>query len=187
MYVSESDFDKYKSDFYIGKLSGQAKDAVLASIGALKSYALDSTKCRRKALLDFFEESPAFGERCGTCDNCKRVATMDTNDLERDFGPLGARVVLQAVEGLNEQGTSTIMSVVTGKSTDSYRYRRPESDVKEQVLSRKNAVGKKMTQDAFRELIVPLAQRGYLQESSKSAVNQGFSVCSKIIGVCCPL
>lgn len=177
MFVAPGDFDKYNSDFYLGNLSGQAKEAVLASIAALKKFSLDGLTCRRKALLEFFSESPKFGDRCGTCDNCKKVKTLDHNDLERDFGNLGARVVLQAVDALNEQGISTIMSVISGKTLDSYRYRRGilEDNVKKQIFSRKETIGKKMSLDAFRELIVPLTQRGYLQESSKSAVIQGYS------------
>ena len=177
MFVSPNDFDKYNSDFYLGNLSGQAKDAVLASIAALKKFSLDGLTCRRKALLEFFSETPKFGDRCGTCDNCTKVNTLDDDDLERDFGNLGARVVLQAVDALNEQGISTIISVISGKSLDSYRYRGGilEDNLKKKMLSRKETVGKKLSLDSFRELIVPLTQRGYLQESSKSAVIQGYS------------
>lgn len=178
MYVSEGDFDKYKSDFYLGGLTGRAKDAVLASLAALKSYALDSINCRRKALLEFFKETPTFGERCGTCDNCRNHASMDQHDLERDFGPLGARVVLQAVDALDEPGITTIVSVIGGKTVEKYRYKRSvvESKVTEQIAARKKELTKRMTQESFRELIVPLTQKGYLRESSKSSVVNGFSV-----------
>jgi len=177
MYVNEADFDKYKSDFYLGRLSKMNNEAVLASIIALKSYSLDSRSCRRKTLLDFFQEKPAFGDRCGTCDNCKKVATLDKNDLERDFGPLGARVVLQAVDALNEQGVGTIINVMAGKSVDSYRYRQgiSETSLKDKIQKQKNAVDKKMTQDAFRELITPLSQRNYLLESSKTSNANNYS------------
>ena len=178
MYVSEGDFDKYKSGFYLGNLGGAAKEAVLHSIGSLKSYALDSSKCRRKALLEFFSETPSFGDRCGTCDNCQKVANLDENDLERDFGPKGARVVLQAIEVLNEPSITIIMNVIGGKKVEYYRYKRgtSESRAKEDVLNRKHEVDKKLSQDFYRELIIPLVQRGYLKESSKSSQVSGYSV-----------
>jgi superfamily II DNA helicase RecQ len=177
MYVSESDFDKYKSDFYLGGLRGPAKDAVLASIDALKSFSLDTSTCRRRALLDFFQEVPSFGKRCGTCDTCRKLATYNENDLERDFGPI-SRVILQTVDALNEQSAGTIVEVIAGKVVDGYRYKRgvPPSTVKESVLSRKNEVKQRVTQESYREFLVPLVQRGFLSEATKTTNVNGFSV-----------
>jgi superfamily II DNA helicase RecQ len=178
MYVSEGDFDKYKSEFYLGKLTGPSKEAVLQSISSLKSYSLDSIKCRRKALLEFFSETPSFGNRCGTCDTCQKHANLDESDLERDFGSMGARVVLQAVEALNEPSVTIIQNVINGKEVETYRYKQGISveQVKENIGNRKEELVKKLTQDAYRELIVPLTQQGFLQESSKSAQVNGYSV-----------
>ena len=62
MFVSNGDFDRYKGDFYVGGLMGEAKDAMLKSIDALRTFALDVETCCRKALLNFFQETPSFGE-----------------------------------------------------------------------------------------------------------------------------
>ena len=83
MFVSDGDFDKYKSDFYVGNLQGEQKANMLKSVDTLKSFALDPIKCRRKALLDFFHEESSFGERCGTCDTCQSVATYG-EDAQRE-------------------------------------------------------------------------------------------------------
>lgn len=177
MWIAEADFDKYKSDFYLGGLHGPAKEAVVGSIDALRKYALDSSNCRRKALLDFFQEIPSFGSRCGTCDTCRKLATYDDSDLERDFGPI-ARVILQAADALNEQGAGIVVDVISGKSVDSYRYKRGtvESNVKESVLSRKNEMKKKVSQDRYRELMVPLVLRGFMKEATKTMNINGHSV-----------
>ena len=36
---------------------------------ALRLFASDGTRCRRRMILEFFGETPAW-QRCGTCDNC---------------------------------------------------------------------------------------------------------------------
>lgn len=176
MWVSESDFDKYLSDFYLGGLEGSTQEAVVASIAAMKSFALDASTCRRKKLLDFFNEKPSFGERCGTCDSCQKHATYDENDLERDFGSV-ARVVLQAAEALDDQGAGAIVDVVSGKSVDSYRYRRGkvESKVKDSVQARKMDVRNKISQQAYREFLVPLVQRGFMKEATRKTQVNGYT------------
>mmetsp|Transcript_22327 Transcript_22327/g.31981 ORF Transcript_22327/g.31981 Transcript_22327/m.31981 type:complete len:397 (-) Transcript_22327:1171-2361(-) len=70
MFADHNDFSKYDCDFYMGKLSTEAKENTLKSLRYLQSYAMDAVKCRRAALLLYFSETPSFGERCGTCDNC---------------------------------------------------------------------------------------------------------------------
>ena len=74
----------------------------------LKAFALDMETCRRKSLLDYFDERPPFGDRCGTCDVCLISQTYG-QDAQRDFGPLGARIVLQAVAALKDQGSTNIL------------------------------------------------------------------------------
>jgi len=176
MYVSDSDFDRYKGDFYLGNLSGGAKTAVTQSIDALKAYSLDSEKCRRRALLEFFSETPAFGERCGNCDNCRNNATFG-NDSQRDFGPLGARLVLKAADSLKEQGVSVLISVISGKTVEAFRYKRGFDARKVQldITEARHALSTMKTQEYFRELIAPLVQKGYLEETSKKNDVNGYS------------
>ena len=96
MYADPNDFLKYKSDFYLGGLSGEARAATVHSMDALRDFAASTEGCRRAKLLAFFEETPTFGEYCGTCDlslDRKRYG----DDAERDFQWEGARVILVAV------------------------------------------------------------------------------------------
>ena len=176
MYVAESDFDRYKSDFYLGGLTGKARQATETSMAALRTFCLDAETCRRKALLNYFaEHSPAFGDRCGTCDTCLNVATYG-DDAQRDFGPLGARVVLQAISSLNEQGLTNILKVITGSVVESYRYKRGSNpaSVQKAIEASKNDLPKKYPQAYYRDLIPSLAQKGYLRESTQTAEVKGF-------------
>jgi superfamily II DNA helicase RecQ len=175
MYTAETDFDRYKSDFYLGKLTGKALQATESSMAALRSYSLNGEICRRKALLNYFHEVPAFGERCGTCDTCQNVATYGA-DAQRDFGPLGAMIVLQAIDSLKEQGVSNIVKVMAGTAIEGYRYKRGRdpSSVQKAIQSNKENLRKKYTQAYYRDLIGPLTQKGYLTESTQSAKVGGY-------------
>lgn len=179
MFVADTDFDKYKSDFYTGKLNADAKSAVFRSIDALKRFALDTEKCRRRALLDFFEEqTPAFGERCGTCDTCLRVAQYGS-DTVRDLGALGARIVLQAVDAMNEQSLSVIEKVIGGNKVEDYRYRRGcnPNTVQNSIQLGRSEMGssRKYPIAHFRELLAPLVTKGYIEQGHKQATINGYS------------
>jgi ATP-dependent DNA helicase RecQ/Werner syndrome ATP-dependent helicase len=177
MFVSDGDFDRYKGDFYVGGLRGEAKDAMLKSVDALRNFALDVETCRRKALLNFFQETPSFGERCGTCDTCQRIAIYGA-DSERDFGAMGARIVLKAIDALSEQGLSQLEKVIGGNLVESYRYKRncdPVSVQKYIQTSRQN-MDKRVPTSHFRELVAPLVTKGYVQQGSKKAAVNGYSV-----------
>ena len=82
MLYGESDFVKYQSDFYVGKLSAEAKLTQKKSTDALERFSRDPTACRRAGILQHFGEkepgvwktSPEDGKKvCGTCDNCVRL------------------------------------------------------------------------------------------------------------------
>ena len=136
MYCNGADFDQYTGDFYLGGLNADARSNQVMSINALRSYAMSDEVCRRAELLKFFDETPIFGERCGTCDTC--VSRMvHSNDIERDFADSGARLVLYAISVLNDkQGISNIEKILKGCKIERYRYITnsvdPES-VKEKV------------------------------------------------------
>lgn len=175
MYVAENDFDRYNSEFYLGKLSGQALQATKDSMQALRNYALNMEKCRRKALLDYFEEAASFGERCGTCDNCLKVATYG-DDSQRDFGPLGARVVLQAVSELAEQGATTILNIIGGRAVENYRYigRNPAA-VQMRLQKMKERVHKAYPKEFYKELLSALVQKKLIREATKQTTMDGFT------------
>jgi RecQ family ATP-dependent DNA helicase len=170
MFTSGPDLDRYKSDFYLGGLSGSAREATLQSMDALKSFSMNAEVCRRKSLLDYFEEVPAFGERCGTCDTCLSIVKHQ-GDTKRDFSNLGARVVLGAVFSLKEQGLSQILKVVGGNKVEDYRYASGKTvqAVQKMMADEKEKLSRKYPVDYYRDLVNPLVQKGYLSESSKSA------------------
>lgn len=102
MYADSHDFAKYKDDFYLGGLSGEAKVATVHSMDALRDFAMSTDGCRRAALLNFFDEIPSFGKYCGTCDLCLD-RKHHGDDQSRDFQWEGARVILCAVASCPSQ------------------------------------------------------------------------------------
>jgi ATP-dependent DNA helicase RecQ/Werner syndrome ATP-dependent helicase len=174
LYTSIGEFDKYNDDFYIGRLQGRARQAALESTKALKSFALNKDICRRKALLDFFEESSAFGDRCGTCDTCQKHKHFG-DDAVRDFTD-STRLVLLSMSHLKEPSMSTILDVAGGKIVESYRYSSQANPqhLKDEIMKMRMALPQKTTTAAFlKELITILTQTGYLQESTKCATVGG--------------
>ena len=173
LMVSESDFDRYHTDFYLGQLQGPAREATVQSIQALREYALDSEGCRRKLLLDYFGQASPFGERCGTCDNCQKQAKFGA-DATRDFGPLGARLVLCAVDSLKSQGMTPLVKVMTGKPVEDYRYSAPINTATKAMEKWAHQVPKNYPKQAYlKELISTLVSKGYISESTKHATVGG--------------
>ena len=56
MICSDTDFTKYHDDFYMGDKSAEAKTSALESLERLREFARDFSSCRRKKILEFFEE-----------------------------------------------------------------------------------------------------------------------------------
>jgi superfamily II DNA helicase RecQ len=173
LYTSPADFDRYQSDFYLGKLSGAAKQATLASMAALRKYSLDTQNCRRRMLVEHFGQVPSFGTHCGTCDVCVALKRYG-DDVNRDLAHLGARVVLTVVGALSHQGSSTIVKVIGGNTVESYRYnsRHSPAQVQQQVQTMDRDMPKKFPAAYYKELMTIMTQSGYLTESQKSS-NQG--------------
>eukprot|EP01043_Picozoa_sp_COSAG02_P007686 COSAG02_NODE_234_length_27784_cov_12.556872_17_plen_997_part_00 len=95
MICSESDFTRYKDDFYLGNLTPEKRKATEASIDALRKFAAEGCRCRRRMILEFFKEFPPW-DRCEACDNCV-AAAKHQGDMERDFGPV-SRLILKCLE-----------------------------------------------------------------------------------------
>ena len=85
MLFSDSDFSKYSGDFYTKGLTKESLQTQLNSTEKLKQYAIEREKCRRAMILEHFDETPQFGSRCGTCDNCIRCKTIKADDLQRNL------------------------------------------------------------------------------------------------------
>lgn len=176
MFVSDGDFDKYKSDFYVGNLQGELKANMLKSVDTLKSFALDPIKCRRKALLDFFQETSSFGERCGTCDTCQNVATYG-EDAQREAE--GARIVLKAINALTEQGLGSIEKVIAGNVIEPFRYSfgSDPQQVQQYIQNKRQELKTRVPASHFRELVAPLVSKGFVQEGNKTATVNGYKAC----------
>ena len=104
MLYGDNDFVKYASEFYVGKLSREARETQKKSTDALEAFARDAVGCRRAGILRHFGEDtpaswPLAPERktnaalnalnalttttkttavarrvCGTCDACERLS-----------------------------------------------------------------------------------------------------------------
>ena len=178
MFADAGDFESYKDDFYLGRLSDEAKMFQTQSIDALRQFALSEEVCRRAELLRFFGEKPIFGERCGTCDTCK-MRQLHSDDVERDFATDGARVVLYALSTLNgKQGSSVLEKVLKGNTVDNWRYRRNISNTSRiaikigQLKNEMKAMKKKAPVSYFiKDLLPSLVDRGYVEMNSQSSTN----------------
>ena len=172
MYANLADFSKFKGEFYIGSLHGEAREATIRSMDALKDFAMSSEGCRRASLLKFFGETPSFGMHCGTCDLCLEKK-HHANDLERDFQKEGARVILLAISACPYQAMSTIEKIINGAKVEDYRYSNRSSDfpssVSRKIKSAKSLMSKKKPLSYFKELLQPLSQRGFIQQSTRQS------------------
>jgi len=170
LYASANDFDKYIGDFYVGSLGDQAREASIRSTRALKAFALDKEGCRRKGLLDFFEEMPSFGERCGTCDNCLGAQKYGGDTL-RNFGN-EARLIMLAVSGLKEGSMSTIEKVLKGSIVEDYRYGSGTNPQRLQTTmneKRKALPKARASIQCLKDIAVALSQKKILIEATKSS------------------
>eukprot|EP00978_Attheya_sp_CCMP212_P029560 scaffold105351_cov55-Attheya_sp.AAC.2 len=180
MYCNSADFDKYKNDFYLGGLSSEARSNQEMSIESLRTYSMSDEACRRAELLKFFEETPSFGERCGTCDTCV-ARSMHSDDIERDFADNGARLILYVISILNgKQGISNLDKILRGNKIESYRYSSPYIDhdvVKEKVNHMKsNMTGykKRVPVTYFtKDLLPALVNRGFVEVQTQSVQVNG--------------
>ncbi|KAL7539535.1 hypothetical protein ACHAXR_009382, partial [Thalassiosira sp. AJA248-18] len=171
MYADTHDFVKYKDDFYLGGLSGEARAATERSMDALKNFAMSSEGCRRASLLKFFDETPSFGKFCGTCDLCLNRKNHG-EDFERDFQWEGARVILFAVMACPNQSMTTLETIFKGGTVaESYKYhpdlRFDPSRVTRKVASLQEKMKRKKPSGYFKELVPSLVSSGHLSQSTK--------------------
>ena len=176
LIYSPADFDKYLGDFYMGQLTDTAKQVTRENIQTFKSMCQDHRSCRRKVLVEYFQQTPDFGDWCGTCDVCLSRDQYQ-GDQERDFG-VPARMLLTAVQALKRQGLSSIMSVAGGQVMEKYRYAiqfpgQPEV-IQNQIKLLKGDESK-YTVKYLKELVPGLVQSGYMTESTESKRISGFS------------
>lgn len=115
MHANDGDFGKYNSPFYTESLQGDALKAHQTSLAALRNFAREAVRCRRKLLLEYLGEAdPPFGNRCGTCDTC-RLCDDDGEAVTHDYGP-EARVVLETVATLPGVGKTKLLKLMCGSA-----------------------------------------------------------------------
>jgi len=176
MYCDTTDFESFKTDFYLGGLSEEARTAKIGNINSLRELSMNDELCRRASLLKFFGEIPSFGERCGTCDTCM-TRKLHADDLERDFGNCGARLVLYVISILNgKQGIGIIENILKEKTVEAYRYKSGsvvENVPKTVVRMKEEMVGlkrkKRMPVHYYtKDLLPTLVQKGFVSLKSMS-------------------
>lgn len=153
MICTETDFVKYRDDFYVGKLDATNKEVTLSSLAALQKFARDCTVCRRRAILEYFEEKPEY-ESCEMCDVCEMKATH-ANDTSRDF-TIEAHIALIAVKFNQGKGISKVMESIGSSS--------PIEQIQQLWTSLKG----KRTKDFFKELIPMLQDENLLVQETRS-------------------
>lgn len=176
MISSDTDFSSYGSDFYTKGLTQQAKELMFASTAALRRYAGEGC-CRRRWLLEYFSETPAFGEHCGTCDVCKAAVT-NAGDTHRDFRQAAAPV-LEAVAATESfpQALTKLLSIVAGTWKNaglSIGARVNEAMPRIQAI-RKALPGVMRTEAFTREMVTMLSSSGYLERKRVELQNTGRS------------
>ncbi|KAG7347820.1 ATP-dependent DNA helicase RecQ [Nitzschia inconspicua] len=168
LHTSVSAFDRYMDDFYLGALNGPARQAAIDSTKAMKRFALNKEKCRRRSVLEFFQEIPPW-ERCGTCDVCQRSMTSDGG--VRDFSS-EARLIFAAVSALQKPSMTNIVDVAKGKVLETYKYSLGiNPNVLKGILDEKRNALSRDKSDApyLKEMIAMLTQKGYLEEATTTA------------------
>lgn len=168
---NDTDFNSYASDFYTKGLTPEGKEVQLKSTEALRSFAA-ACSCRRRWLLEYFGETPQFGDRCGTCDVCTTSAAH-VGDLTRDFRQ-PASVVFEAVAATEDfpQAVSTLLAIMTGTWKSKYPNGASDKrkvDAVERIKRIKGSMPPLMRRGAFmREMITTLCNTGYLERQRKS-------------------
>lgn len=171
MWCNESDFANYQDDFYLGKIDkGEARDALISSINALKKFAMTSSVCRRASILRFFNERPSFGEHCGTCDVCVSSAKYQ-NDASRDFF-LECRSVLLALNALKPVSLTKLEKVVRGIVVDNYAYRRNAGETQKLIQASNREAPKRKS--GFWKIFLPyLIEKDLVSSESKTVQISG--------------
>ena len=183
MWYTNNDFVKYQDDFYLGNLSTAARAATIQSIEALKSYSNSSNKCRRAALLRFFDEIPSFGTHCGTCDVCVNQKNFK-GDMLRDFLP-DCKGILLALRSMKPVSLSSLDKVLRGNIIEECQYIRSPNETQNEILAWKVSAPKRPA-SFWKGFIPPLVENNYvLEEKVTRNVGQStrtwaaFSITSK--------
>ena len=184
MLYGDNDFVKYASDFYVGKLSREARETQKKSTDALERFARDAVGCRRAGILAHFGEDTPVSWRpapagntlrnadgtprrvCGTCDACARLleSAASGKSLEEEYTLECAPVLMAVAKGFPGSGAS--MTHVVALATDANppaNGRAPASGVRERVRRARLALSPATRSQPFvKEVTRALAEAGFL-------------------------
>lgn len=163
LIYSDSDFNNYSSDFYMGGLPPEQQEQQLRSTEALREFA-SGCHCRRGWLLKHFGEEPSFGQRCGTCDTCIEDANY-ADDLRRDFRA-PARQIFEAVAAAESfpQSTTTLLAIISGSWKPKFK--------REGDRRLKAAMGR--IQAMRQDLAPQFCKPGFVKEMLQALCSEGF-------------
>lgn len=170
LITTDTDFGNYSSDFYTRGLSEDAKKLQLESTEALRRFAALSG-CRRRWLLEYFGETPAFGEGCGSCDGC-RARVQHAGDATRDF-KREAAPILEAVDATKvfPQPLTQLLQVISGSW-------KPKNHTPSTVRAFQDAMKRIQV---MRQTLPPLAKREpFIREMFSALVAEGLMERKKI-------
>jgi ATP-dependent DNA helicase RecQ/Werner syndrome ATP-dependent helicase len=180
MFFFTPDFVRYQSDFYLGKLSFTARAAMSQSIEAMRKYSEDISSCRRRQLLQYFDEVPKF-DACNKCDCCRRSRQF-AGDKERDFSA-EAHLILTTVAGCaNGNGVAMTVLVKASSGAAQDHYASPPPFTLDKLKQMRAALNLKpmgalprftRTNDFIKELVPALARSGHLDRQTKTTGSSG--------------
>jgi len=171
LMCADSDFRAYSSEFYTKDLTAEVADRFKQSTEALRCYASMSS-CRRRWLLEYFEETPSWGQSCGTCDVCEAQSAAP-GEQHRDFSQ-PARFVLLTAASFGHQGQSmkTFWQILAGtwkpKGIQT-SFPAATDTVKAAIQEARQGLPAMYRQEAFvKELIGMMVNEGYLKRESRT-------------------
>ncbi|XP_028141726.1 bifunctional 3'-5' exonuclease/ATP-dependent helicase WRN-like isoform X2 [Diabrotica virgifera virgifera] len=125
-FYSAADFRSHR--FLQKELSAINKERKEALLNNITNY-VETTECRRKFILSYFEETMNTAKRDRCCDNCsepKRIVNLenyeglDTNG-NYDFSE-DARLFLSVIDNMPGYGINTYVKILVGKAEKKYEY-----------------------------------------------------------------
>jgi len=170
LICADSDFSAYSSEFYTKDLTAEVAERLKQSTDALRRYA-SMASCRRRWLLEYFEEALAWGLSCGTCDACGAQSAGAPGEQHRDFSQAARPVLLTAASfGHKGQSMTTFWQILAGtwkpKGIQT-SFPAAADRVKTTIQEARQGLPAIYRQEAFvKELIGMMVNEGYLKRES---------------------
>ena len=123
----------------------------------MKNY-LQSNRCRKKVILEYFDED--LEDECDFCDNCCGVVQAPANDK---YKKVSQNVITEAKQLIDVMESIKGKSYGIGMYIDILRGSNNQKVSKEMKKSKYFGVGKKKSADWWKELSTKLVELGYMQ------------------------